>query len=75
MPANLPPEARAKWRKVMEARSQEEKLQALQEFLSSVPKHKGTEKLRMNITRQIAALRREIEEKKRRRGGGGEQFL
>ena len=75
MPANLPPEARAKWRKVMEARSQEEKLQALQEFLSSVPKHKGTEKLRMQVTRQIAALRREIEERKKRRGGGGEQFF
>ncbi len=76
MPANLPPEAKAKWRKVMEARSQEEKLQALQEFLSSVPKHKGTEKLRMHIKRQIAALKRDIEEKKRRGGGGsGEQFF
>jgi ribosome-interacting GTPase 1 len=75
MPANLPPEAKAKWRKVMEARSPEEKLQALQEFLSTVPKHKGTERLRMHVTRQIAALRREIEEKRKRRGGGGEQFF
>ncbi|MEM0093265.1 MAG: TGS domain-containing protein [Thermofilum sp.] len=75
MPANLPPEARAKWRRVMEARSPEEKLIALQEFLSAVPKHKGTERLRMQVTRQIASLRREIEERKKRKGGGEHFFL
>ena len=75
MPANLPPEAKAKWRKVMEARSPEEKLAALQEFLSAVPKHKGTERLRMQVTRQIALLRREIEERKKKRGGRGELFF
>ncbi len=40
MPANLPPEAKAKWLKVMEAKTPEEKLKALEEFLSAVPKHK-----------------------------------
>jgi len=75
MPTNLPAEAKSKWKKAVEARTPEEKLQALQEFLSAVPKHKGTEKLRMQVTRQIAALRREIEAKKRRKTGGGEQFF
>ncbi|WP_243679512.1 hypothetical protein [Vulcanisaeta souniana] len=40
MPANLPPEAGKKWEKVMEAKTPEEKLRALEEFLSAVPKHK-----------------------------------
>lgn len=59
----------------MEARSPEEKLAALQEFLSSVPKHKGTERLRMQVTRQIASLRRELEERRRKKGGGGQFFV
>jgi len=61
MPANLPAEARAKWIKVMEAKTKEEKIRALQEFLASVPKHKGTEKLVKQVRRQIALLKRELE--------------
>ncbi|MFP3196330.1 MAG: TGS domain-containing protein, partial [Caldivirga sp.] len=74
MPANLPAEARAKWLKVLEAKTPEEKLRALEEFLSSVPKHKGTENLVHWARRRMAQLRREIElkrEKERSRGGGG----
>ena len=75
MPANLPAEAKAKWLKVMEARSPREKLEALKEFLSCVPKHKGTEKLVMHARRQMAILRREIEAEKRRRAGKGPTFF
>lgn len=76
MPANLPAEAKAKWRKYLEARTPEEKLKALQEFLSAVPKHKGTEKLISQIRHKIAVLRREIEEsKKRKRGKGPKLFV
>ncbi|MEZ0345520.1 MAG: TGS domain-containing protein [Infirmifilum sp.] len=75
MPTNLPAEAKSKWKKAMEARTPEEKLLALQEFLSAVPKHKGTERLRMQVTRQIATLKKEIELKKKKRAGGGEQFF
>ncbi|RLE61538.1 MAG: GTP-binding protein [Thermoprotei archaeon] len=75
MPANLPAEAKSKWRKVMEAKTPEEKLAALKEFMSAIPKHKGTEKLRMQITRQMASLRREIELRKRKKAGRGEQFF
>ncbi len=75
MPANLPPEAKAKWLKVMEAKTPEEKLKALEEFLSAVPKHKGTENLIHWARRRMAQLRREIEERRIKerslRSGGG----
>ncbi len=75
MVTNLPAEAKAKWIKVMEAKSPQEKLKALEEFLSAVPKHKGTENLVRQIRRQMAILRREIEEQKRRKGGRGPRFF
>lgn len=77
MVTNLPPEARAKFAKYQEARTPEEKLQALQEFLSAVPKHKGTENLVRWIRRRMAELREEIEERKRvsARGGGVSFFI
>jgi ribosome-interacting GTPase 1 len=71
MPANLPPEARQKWHEVTLARRPQEKIQKLQEFMSLVPKHKGTETLRAQAKRKMALLRREIEEKKHRRIGVG----
>ncbi|WP_069808271.1 OBG GTPase family GTP-binding protein [Vulcanisaeta thermophila] len=79
MPANLPPEAKAKWLKVMEARTPEEKLRALEEFLSSVPRHKGTENLIHWARRRMAQLRREIEERRIKerslRSGGFNYFI
>lgn len=75
MPANLPPEARAKWIKVMEARTLEEKIIALEEFISTVPKHKGTENLMLWATKRLSQLREELEEKKRKRAGKGPKFF
>jgi len=69
MPANLPPEAKAKWIKVMEARTVEEKIRALQEFISAVPKHKGTENLLYWARRRLAELKEELEERRRKRTG------
>lgn len=69
MPANLPPEARKKWHEVSLARRPQEKIQKLQEFMSLVPKHKGTENLRAQVKRKMALLRREIEEKKQKKAG------
>ena len=76
MPANLPAEARHKWREASEARKPEDKIRKLQEFLSLVPKHKGTENLRAQVKRKLATLRREIAEKKRKKAGvGGPKFF
>lgn len=76
MPANLPAEAKHKWNEASLARTPQEKVQKLQEFLSLVPKHKGTARLCAQVKRQISLLRKEIEEKKRRRAGrGGPRFF
>ncbi|MEM1673546.1 MAG: GTPase [Candidatus Bathyarchaeia archaeon] len=74
MVTNLPAEARAKWAEVVAARSPEEKIRLMREFLSLVPKHKGTSKLVANIRRRIAELERELERSKARRKGSGAGF-
>lgn len=76
MPTNLPAEAKHKWAEVSATKNPIQKLQLLQEFLSLVPKHKGTAKLCVQVKKQMATLRREIEEKKRKRAGkGGPKFF
>ncbi|MEM2263087.1 MAG: GTPase [Candidatus Bathyarchaeia archaeon] len=76
MPANLPAEAKRKWAEVSAARNPLEKLRLMEEFLSLVPKHKGTAKLCAQVKKQMAVLRREIEEGKRRKTGkGGPRFF
>ena len=57
MPANLPPlyyEAENRFR---EARTPEEKVGALEEMLTIMPKHKGTDKLRADIRRRISKFK------------------
>lgn len=76
MPTNLPVVAKKKWNEASLARTPQEKVVKLQEFLSLVPKHKGTEKLCAQVKTKIATLRKEIDEKKRRRAGrGGPKFF
>ncbi len=71
MPANLPPEARAKLAKYSEAKTIEEKIKALEEFLSAAPKHKGAENLLLWARKRLAELREELEHQRRKRKGGG----
>jgi hypothetical protein len=76
MPTNLPPDAKKKWAEVEATKHPRERLQRMEEFLSLVPKHKGTLKLRGQIKKQIATLRKEIEEKKRKKAGkAGPKFF
>lgn len=77
MPANLPPDARKKWAEVEATKNPKEKLQRMEEFLSLVPKHKGTLKLRGQVKKQMATIRRELEETKQKktRKGGPKYFL
>lgn len=65
MVTNLPPEAKSKWFEVTLTRNPQERIRLMQEFLSLVPKHKGTEKLRAHVKRQISQLREEIDRRKR----------
>jgi len=65
MVTNLPPEAKKKWFEVTLTRNPEERIRLMQEFLSLVPKHKGTERMCAHIRRQISQLKEEIEHRKR----------
>jgi ribosome-interacting GTPase 1 len=71
MPTNLPPEAKDKWAEVENTRNPRDKIQRMQEFLSLVPQHKGTMKLRGQVKKKMAGLRKEIEERKEKRAGRG----
>ena len=66
MPANLPPEARKKWAEVEATRNPKERLRLMQEFVSLVPKHKGTAKTLAQVKKQMAMLRKDMEERKKK---------
>jgi len=70
LPANLPPEAKAKWNEALDAKNPKEKLRLFQEFLSEIPKHKGNERLRAQIKTKMAGLREQIAAERGRRGSG-----
>ena len=76
VPANLPPQAKAAERRYTEAKILPEKIKYLQEFISTIPEHKGNEKMRGYLRRRLAQLKDELEDQKKRRavGGGGGGF-
>jgi ribosome-interacting GTPase 1 len=77
MVTNLSVKAKIKWAEIVACRSKPKKIELLREFLSLCPKHKGTEKLRLNVKRRIVNLELEIKKAKSRRkgGGGGPKFF
>lgn len=64
LPANLTPQYYAAEERYKSAGNPEDKLKALQEMLSIIPKHKGTEKLQGEIKKRIARLKDESKKKK-----------
>jgi uncharacterized protein len=68
MPANLTPDYHRAEQRLRLARTTDEKIDALEEMLRVVPKHKGTDHLQADLKSRIAKLRREGE-KKTGRGG------
>jgi len=74
MPTNLPPEAQAAYTRHLDANTLEEKIKTLEEFLSLIPKHKGTEKLIALHRSRLVKLKRELEEKKKARKGTTSAF-
>jgi ribosome-interacting GTPase 1 len=68
MPANLTPDYRDAEQRFKQARSPEEKLTALKRMLSTIPKHKGTEKLQADIKRRIARLNDQLQSQSRKKG-------
>jgi ribosome-interacting GTPase 1 len=65
MPANLPPEYYAAEADYKKASSPQEKITALEILISTVPKHKGTDKLRADMRRRLSKLRDESAKKKK----------
>ncbi len=68
MPANLTPQYYAAEEKYRQATTPEERINALQEMLKVIPKHKGTEKLQGDIKKRIARFKEEGKKKKQSRG-------
>lgn len=63
MPANLPPQYHAAEEAFRKASTVEQKIEALQEMLTMIPKHKGTEKLQGDLKRRLSKLREEGQKK------------
>ena len=67
MPANLPPQYYAARKRFELSKDPEEKLEILQEMLSIMPKHKGTDKLQAEVRSKIAAFRKEVQKSRSKR--------
>jgi ribosome-interacting GTPase 1 len=61
MPTNLPPDYFEIEKRFRQAETAEEKIEALQEMMSVVPKHKGTDHLRADLRRKLAKLKEEAQ--------------
>lgn len=65
MPTNLPPDYFEADKRFREAQTPTEKVACLEEMISTVPKHKGTDKLRADLRRQLARLKEEAQTHKK----------
>jgi ribosome-interacting GTPase 1 len=64
--SNIGVEAKAAYSRYLEAGSLEEKIKCLEEFISLVPKHKGTEKIVALNKSRLSKLKREVEDRRKR---------
>ena len=65
MPANLPPEYFGAEKTFKQATTPQEKISALEALIATIPKHKGTDKLRGDLRRKLSKLREETTRKKK----------
>ncbi|MFZ3138124.1 MAG: GTPase [Thermodesulfovibrionales bacterium] len=73
MPANLPPEYFEAEKRFKQASASSEKITALEDLISTIPKHKGTDKLRADLRRKLSQLRKDVISKKK--GGRGDLYV
>jgi small GTP-binding protein len=71
MPANLPPQYFDVEKQYREAKDPEEKLVYLQQLLSIIPKHKGTEKLQADLKTRMKKIKETLVKQKKAKGSGG----
>jgi ribosome-interacting GTPase 1 len=72
MPANLPPEYYEAEVKYKQAVTPQEKVAALEALISTIPKHKGTDKIRADLRRRLSKLR--VESSKKTKSGRGDLY-
>lgn len=65
MPTNLPPDYFEAEKRYRAAESTAEKIACLEEMMSTIPKHKGTDHLRADLRRQLSKLKAEKKSSKR----------
>ncbi|MFC2012674.1 GTPase [Chloroflexota bacterium] len=63
MPANLPPQYFEAEKRFREAKTPTDKIDALEDMLAIMPKHKGTDHLKAELRRRIAKLNQSIDKK------------
>ncbi len=73
MPTNLPPEYFRAEERYRAAKSPEEKISLLEELIATVPKHKGTDKLRADLRRKLGQLR-DVARARKKTGGHASLF-
>jgi uncharacterized protein len=64
MPANLPPQYFEAEQRFREAKTPEDKVEALEEMLAIMPKHKGTDKLKAMLRERISKFKDQAQKKK-----------
>jgi len=74
MPTNLPPDYANAEKRFREAQTPAEKVACLEEMISIVPKHKGTDKLRADLRRQLSRLKDEARVARKKQGGHASAF-
>ncbi len=75
MPLNLTAEAQAAWERYLEANTLQEKIRALEEYISLIPKHKGAENEIRTAKMRLAKLKAQQAEEKAKKKGSGESWL
>lgn len=73
MPANLTPQYMEAEKRFKHAQTVKEKIEALEEMMATIPKHKGTEKLQADLKKKMSTLRKESEQTKK--GGRRESYV
>lgn len=72
MPANLTPQYHDAEERFKAASTDQERVDALEEMLRVIPKHKGTEKLQADLKRRLSKVRKQAQKKA---PGAGPHFL
>jgi len=74
MPTNVTHEYIEAQEKYREARTPEEKIKGLELMLSTVPKHKGTERLRYELKKSLSKWKREVKERAAKKASSKSDF-